>query len=261
MASTLGLHNPLRYRGYVYDNETELYYLQSRYYDPDVGRFINADAFASTGQGILGNNMFAYCRNNPVSRIDPSGTYDCCLADDNPWDLLLNGVGGGAAGGGYAGYGYIGSGSAYNTYQIRNLTANYDAMLGGYHSNGVSSTFGNLGNYYVPSAVTVTDVDAIPVTKKSTTLYRSVSDAEANDFYSTGKLNAASGQMEGKFFATSEANARTWGSKLGSNHIIRIEIPNSALRHNSVTYFPRLDAIGAAYYFSDLAFLNSVAFK
>ena len=73
MASTLGVHNPLRYRGYVYDNETALYYLQSRYYDPDVGRFINADAFASTGQGILGNNMFAYCLNNPVNMIDPNG--------------------------------------------------------------------------------------------------------------------------------------------------------------------------------------------
>ena len=43
MASTLGLHNPLRYRGYVYDQESGLYYLQSRYYNPEIGRFINAD--------------------------------------------------------------------------------------------------------------------------------------------------------------------------------------------------------------------------
>ena len=56
MASTLGTINPLRYRGYVYDQETGLYYLQSRYYNPEMGRFINADAFNSTGQGILGNN-------------------------------------------------------------------------------------------------------------------------------------------------------------------------------------------------------------
>ncbi len=65
--------NPLRYRGYVYDSETELYYLQSRYYDPELGRFINADVYVSTDQGILGNNMFAYCNNNPISHIDPSG--------------------------------------------------------------------------------------------------------------------------------------------------------------------------------------------
>ena len=73
MAETLGKLNPFRYRGYVYDNETKLYYLQSRYYDPEIGRFINADAFASTGQGILGNNMFAYCNNNPVNYKDPNG--------------------------------------------------------------------------------------------------------------------------------------------------------------------------------------------
>ena len=58
--------NPFRYRSYYYDTETWFYYLQSRYYDPAIGRFINADSYASTGQGILGNNMFAYCLNNPV---------------------------------------------------------------------------------------------------------------------------------------------------------------------------------------------------
>ena len=60
-------------RSYVYDEEIQLYYLQSRYYNPTMGRFINADSFASTGQGVLGNNMFAYCNNNPVMHSDPSG--------------------------------------------------------------------------------------------------------------------------------------------------------------------------------------------
>ena len=73
LADTLGEINPLRYRGYVYDQETDLYYLQSRYYDPGMGRFINADAYASTGQGIIGHNMFAYCNNNPSNRVDTSG--------------------------------------------------------------------------------------------------------------------------------------------------------------------------------------------
>ena len=58
---------------YVYDSETGLYYLQSRYYDPEVGRFVNADALVATGQGLLGNNMFAYCHNNPVNYCDPTG--------------------------------------------------------------------------------------------------------------------------------------------------------------------------------------------
>ena len=65
--------NPLRYRGYYYDNETGFYYLQSRYYDPAMRRFLNADSFASTGQGFTGTNMFAYCGNNPVSRSDITG--------------------------------------------------------------------------------------------------------------------------------------------------------------------------------------------
>lgn len=65
--------NLLRYRGYYYDTETGFCYLQSRYYDPVVSRFINADKYASTGDGLLGYNMFAYCSNNPVNYSDPSG--------------------------------------------------------------------------------------------------------------------------------------------------------------------------------------------
>ena len=72
-ASHIANLNPFRYRGYYYDTETGFYYLQSRYYDPVVGRFLNADAFVSTGQGILGNNMFAYCLNNPVNMMDYMG--------------------------------------------------------------------------------------------------------------------------------------------------------------------------------------------
>ena len=74
LADTLGVINPLRYRGYVYDQETGLYYLQSRYYDAKVGRFLNVDAYASTGQGIIGHNMFAYALNNVVNRVDSRGT-------------------------------------------------------------------------------------------------------------------------------------------------------------------------------------------
>ena len=72
-ASHIANINPLRYRGYYYDTETGFYYLNSRYYDPETGRYINADGYVSTGQGILGNNMFAYCGNNPISRSDPNG--------------------------------------------------------------------------------------------------------------------------------------------------------------------------------------------
>jgi len=91
MASTLGTLNPLRYRGYVYDQETGLYYLQSRYYTPEWGRFLNADVFVSTGQGLLGNNMFAYCLNNPSNYHDPSGNF-CLLSCNGEVDLFTRGV-------------------------------------------------------------------------------------------------------------------------------------------------------------------------
>ena len=69
----LANRNPFRYRSYHYDIETGFYYLQSRYYDPVISRFINADSYATTGQGFLGTNMFAYCNNNPVNYADPEG--------------------------------------------------------------------------------------------------------------------------------------------------------------------------------------------
>ena len=80
--ATLESLNPLRYRGYVYDQETGLYYLQSRYYNPTWGRFINADAFTTTGQGFTGNNMFSYCNNNPVNCVDPLGSSWMSIFDE-----------------------------------------------------------------------------------------------------------------------------------------------------------------------------------
>ena len=66
--------NPLRYRGYYYDSETEFYYLQSRYYDPENHRFINADVYTSTDSSdAIACNMFAYCQNNPVMLGDENG--------------------------------------------------------------------------------------------------------------------------------------------------------------------------------------------
>ena len=77
LASTLGRNNPLRYRGYCYDNETGFYYLQSRYYDPTVGGFINADEIGYLGVNgtIPSYNLFAYCENNPVNNSDQIGNF------------------------------------------------------------------------------------------------------------------------------------------------------------------------------------------
>ena len=80
--------NPVRYRGYYYDSETGLYYLGSRYYDPQVRRFINADGaafatFNTYSNGLTDKNYFAYCDNNPTSRSDDGGEF---------WSELLTGV-------------------------------------------------------------------------------------------------------------------------------------------------------------------------
>jgi RHS repeat-associated protein len=104
LASTIGNDNPFRYRGYYLDNETGFYYLNSRYYDPQVGRFINADSvglLASVMQNPnIDKNLYSYCDNNPVTRSDSSGKfwetifdivtigfsiYDVCKNPSDPW--------------------------------------------------------------------------------------------------------------------------------------------------------------------------------
>ena len=94
MATTLGEQNPLRYRGYVYDTETGLYYLQSRYYNPGWGRFINTDDTAlllsAPGKAHWDKNVFAYCDNNPLNRVDEDG--EC-------WDIIIGGIVGGIVSG------------------------------------------------------------------------------------------------------------------------------------------------------------------
>ncbi len=75
--------NSLRYRGYVYDKETGLYYVSSRYYDPEVGRWINADCsemLLEDYEAMFQYNLFTYCWNNPVNTYDPDGYWALALA-------------------------------------------------------------------------------------------------------------------------------------------------------------------------------------
>ena len=84
--------NPIRYRGYYYDTETRLYYVNSRYYDPAVKRMLNADddsLSTATPQGLTDKNYFTYCDNNPVVRVDSDGAF---------WNVVIGAAVGGALG-------------------------------------------------------------------------------------------------------------------------------------------------------------------
>lgn len=73
----IGNKNPFRYRSYYWDSEFVLYYLKSRYYDPELGRFISADGVSYLNpESVAGLNLYAYCENNPVMGSDPDGTLD-----------------------------------------------------------------------------------------------------------------------------------------------------------------------------------------
>ena len=114
LANTVGAAQPFRYRGYVYDEETGWYYLQSRYYDPTTCRFISADVLLSTGQGVIGHNSFAYCGNNPIARVDDAGDFwhilagavigavigavSSALSGGDTVDILIGAVAGAASG-------------------------------------------------------------------------------------------------------------------------------------------------------------------
>ena len=76
--STGAQYNPFRYRGYYYDTDLGMYYLQSRYYDASICRFISPDdtsVIAATPMAVTDKNLYAYCDNNPVMRVDETGEF------------------------------------------------------------------------------------------------------------------------------------------------------------------------------------------
>ena len=85
--------NPFRYRGYYFDTETGLYYLNSRYYNPNWARFISSDVFGTinaTPGALTDKNLFAYCDNNPITRKDDGGDF---------WHIIVGAAIGAVVGG------------------------------------------------------------------------------------------------------------------------------------------------------------------
>ena len=156
VTSGVGYENPLRYRGYYYDWESGFYYLNSRYYDPEIGRFISPEPNVSRGMfdanaGLLAHNVYAYCANNPVIFLDATGNFIfstlliCVVAG-----AVIGGTVGGIAGNAYAdSKGYSG----------RDKTK---AILTGIGIGGLAG--GALGYFAAPAVVSATGVTGVSVT-------------------------------------------------------------------------------------------------
>ena len=129
-AATWSQLNPFRYRGYVYDAETGLYYLQSRYYDAEVGRFLNSDAIVNTADS-LGCNTFAYCGNNPVNCVDPTG-YDASFVNSFSSKMKDAWI---------KGYDYVCQAESYGAYK------KFAEHLTRPRENGSTFSFGFTGGY------------------------------------------------------------------------------------------------------------------
>ena len=143
-ANHIGNLNSFRYRSYYYDTEIKLYFLQSRYYDPEVGRFITIDDISYLDpDSINGMNLYAYCKNNPVAYIDPDGNFAITTA------IIIGLIAGAIIGG------TIGGVTAYNMAQEIGITgwelAGYTALgvfggavLGGMIGAGIGAGIGGL---------------------------------------------------------------------------------------------------------------------
>ena len=244
-ASTKAADNPFTYRGYYYDNETGFYLTGTRYYDPEIGRFINADGQLNPQEGMTGYNLFQYCGNNPVNRIDPTGeawwhwalgaavVAACAVA------TVVTCGGFAAAAGAVAA---VGSGVAAATTAstiaagafIGSATVYGMAVVTAASTSSSVKEFNDKGNWGTVAATAggavVGGAGAYVSTRTPTTkVYRSVSNAEAQDIKNTGQFNLSPGGMESKQFGFNLAETRQFGNMMGQNTIVSAKVPTSML--------------------------------
>ena len=273
--------NPFRYRGYYYDTETGLYYLNSRYYDPAIGRFLNADDISYIQPTeINGLNLFAYCGNNPVMYTDPSGNLPW-------WGRLLIGIGiiavlavttiatAGIAGVGVGtafAAGFSGSAIGIGASGAA-VTIASGAFAGAVVGAGIGFAGGAIGGAIstgtwmgvldgassgfmwgsITGAITGGIRSGINYAR-TTPLIRSVGAKELSSVKTT-KVFSSNGAMESKWFATNKLNASKWGNWFGQTDYVGIRVLKSSLKNGY--YNPFLDGIGAAYCF-DIDILNTI---
>ena len=235
--------NPYRYRGYYYDTETGLYYLNSRYYDPRTGRFINADAVISLNRGFTGCNIYAYCGNNPVNQVDPIGEawwhWALGAAIVIACAVAVVATAGGAAAGLMA-VAAVGNGMAAATTAstiaagafIGSATVYGMSVMAAMSTSNSVQEFSNQGNWGTVASTfggaVAGGISAYMMTRTpKTTVYRSVSSAEAQDIKTTGRFNLAPGGMECKQFGFSLSETKQFGYTMNQTTVVRAKLPTN----------------------------------
>ena len=258
---TLAELNPFRYRGYYYDDETGLYYLKSRYYDPEAGRFITIDDIAvldATRDYPNGLNLYAYCFNDPVNTSDEEGNMPNWLK----WLLgglafigavALTVLSGGSLTPVFVGMGIsiIGGGLLQGT---------ITALNGGSFWQGFANGAADGALWGGIFALASAGIGAIRFTKG----FRVVGLNEYDDIIKTGKF-ASNGFSEGKYFWASKASAKAFASEMGfakgTYRIIAARISRSglktALKSDLAFLWKNLDSIGKAM-FIDISVVNQI---
>ncbi|MDY6141670.1 MAG: RHS repeat-associated core domain-containing protein [Bacilli bacterium] len=244
--TSLGNENPFRYKGYYYDVETSLYYLNTRYYDPEIGRFISPDSVEYLNpQSINGLNLYAYCFNDPINYADPSGNL--------PF-FILTAIIGAVIG--------VGITAAVDYIPDKEFDLHWGWYVGaGVLGAAIGTGIGMAVSYYATGSIASSTGQVFTSLFKSTSLYRSVGPDELTDLKATGNFRQGPNSMEGKFFANSKNGAMKWGKSFNQSSYVKIRVPKNSLSNSSVNAIKYLDAIDDAFYFSDLGYLNSIAGK
>ncbi len=249
-AADLAETNPIRYRSYYYDQDTGLYYLQTRYYSPIWRRFISPDSTSYIEpETPTGLNLYCYCGNDPVNNYDPTGHFT--LPNWVKWVI------GGVAFAGAVALTVFSGGTLAPVLIGMGVGIASSSLVGGaissYNGEGFWSGFADGaadgamwgGNFALVSA----GISAIRYTRG----FRVVNLNEYDDIARAGKFTSK-GFAEGKYFWASKSSAKAFASQIGDDayRIVGMRVSRfglkSALEKGTAYYWSSLDGIGRAFY-------------
>ena len=209
----IGVLNPFRYRSYYYDTETGFYFLKTRYYDPEIGRFMTIDDISYLDpESINGLNLYAYCLNNPIKYSDPNGTSILLAIGILIGSLIVAGgiIGGVSAGlsGGSVGDVFAGIGKGMLVGGL--VGAAISLIIGGFVVGGTSVIGSIMATYGISATANYIEV-AVTQGKKSYSdgysFWEGVNDVINSMFANTPRI------LSGRFAIGDMA---IWGTKLFS---------------------------------------------